>query len=173
MVLGRVTAWAKRAGHVFTVNESFGRGYPDADLLLDGRLIAVEVKSARVIKDDRISPMTLGTYNGYFLEPDSKKLRRGTRCYNDYKEHWIISVVYKWNPGGTTLDMVEIRDICVGEKWQFARRTSGSGDTANIGGITSLDRLRKLESEFKSNKEFEDYWRDYSMKHPRRGHMRL
>ena len=83
LVLGRVTAWAKRAGHVFTVNESFGRGYPDADLLLDGRLIAVEVKSARVIKDDRISPMTLGTYNGYFLEPDSKKLRRGTRCYNE------------------------------------------------------------------------------------------
>lgn len=172
-MLERVAAWAERAGHPFAVNESFGRGYPDADLSLNGRLIAVEVKSARAVKGDRITTMTLGTYNGYFLEPDSKILRRGTRCYNDYKEHWIIAVVYKWNPGGTTLDMVDIRDVCVGQKWQFAGRASGSGDAANMGGITSIDSLRRLEPVFKSNREFEGYWRDYSKRHPRRGRMRL
>lgn len=172
MVLGKISAWAERTGHALDVDESLGREYPDADLLVDGRLVAIEVKSARVVKGDRISTMTLGTYNGYFLEPDSKRLRRGTRCYNDYKEHWIIAVVYRWNPRGATIDMVDIRDVCIGQKWQFAARTSGSGDTANIGGITSVGRLRRLESEFESNKEFEDYWRDYSKRHPRRGRMR-
>lgn len=100
LVLERVAAWAERAGHPFAANESFGRGHPDADLSLNGGLIAVEAKSARAVKGDRTSTMTLGTYNGYFLEPDSKILRRGTRCCNDYKEHWIMAVVYKRDPAG-------------------------------------------------------------------------
>lgn len=172
LVLEKIDSWAGRTGCELAVNESSGRGYPDADLWLDGRLLAIEVKSARVIKGDRISTMTLGTYNGYFLEPDSKKLCRGTRCYNDYAEHWIIAVVYEWRPHEASSNMVDIKDICVGQKWQFAGRLSGSGDTANIGGITSLKRLQSHEPEFTDNEDFEGYWRSYSKRHPRRGRMR-
>ena len=38
--------------------------------------------------------------------------------------------------------MVVIKAVCVGQKWQFAARISGSGDTANIGGMNSLKRLQ-------------------------------
>lgn len=69
--------------------------------------------------------------------------------------------------------MADTRDACVGEEWQFAGRTSGSGDAASIGGTTSLGGLRRLESGFKNNKEFEDHWRDCSRRHARRGRMRL
>ena len=48
-------------------------------------------------------------------------------------------------------------------------KISGSGDTANIGGINSLKRLQNMQTEFANNEEFEAYWRNYSVRHPRRG----
>ena len=131
--------------------------------------MAIDIKSARFKKGDRVSRMALGTYNGYFLHPDKKKLHKKTMCYNDYSSHWIVGIIYEWHEKKETRDMVVIKTICVGEKWQFAGRISGSGDTANIGGMDSLKRLQARESEFKNNEEFEKYWRDYCIRHPRRG----
>ena len=138
-------------------------------LKLKDRLIAIDIKSARVKKDDRITTMTLGTYNGYFLHPNEKKLQKKTRCYNDYSQHWLISIIYEWYPTEPTEKMVNIVSICVGQKWQFAGKTAGSEDTANIGGLNSLIRLKNLDSVFTSNDEFERYWRDFCIKHPRKG----
>ena len=169
IVIQNMKSWANDSGVAMTDNAEFTRGYPDISIELDDRLIAVDIKSARAKKGDRISRMTLGTYNGYFLHPDEKRLHKKTRCYNDYHGHWIIAVIYEWHPKERTRDMVVIRDVCVGQKWQFAGRISGSGDTANIGGLNSLSRLQTRDSEFSNNEEFERYWRDYCVKHPRRG----
>ena len=81
----------------------------------------------------------------------------------------VIAVIYEWYPDRPTEEIVDIKAVCVGQKWQFTGRISGSGDTANIGGINSLKRLMNRDSEFASNAEFEPFWRDYSMKHLRRG----
>ena len=97
-----------------------------------------------------------------------KKIQKGTKCYNDFSEHWIIAVIYKWKPKENTENMVEIVSTCVGQKWQFAGRVAGSGDTANIGGITSLSRLQNFNTEFKNEKEFEVFWRRYAIEHPRK-----
>ena len=89
-------------------------------------------------------------------------------CRKFYKQHWIISVIYDWKPKEPTEKIVNIISICVGQKWQFAGKVAGSGDTANMGGITSLKRLKNLKSEFKNEKEFEKFWRKYAIEHPRK-----
>jgi hypothetical protein len=148
------------------------RSYPDIALSggdLDSRLVALDIKSARYLGNDKVSRMTLGTYHGYFLNPDKKILSEGKRCYNDYDEHWIAAFIYEWNPNLDTLNMVKIVETIVAYKWQVASKISGSGDTANIGGLDSLNRLRNLQAEFENEEEFEKYWREYGRKHPRRG----
>lgn len=169
LVIEKMTPWALSRNIQLIDHAKFGRSYPDMTLLIDSKRIAIDVKSARVKKDDTVSRMTLGTYDGYFFWPDKKLLHNKTLCYNDYDEHWIIAVIYEWHPQKPTEHMVDIRQICVGQKWQFADKVSGSGDTAHIGGITSIRRLENLESTFENNAEFERFWREYSEEHLRRG----
>ena len=168
IVIRGLKEWAGGRGLKLIDNAEFGRGYPDVTLVIGEERIALDIKSARFQKGDRVSRMTLGTYNGYFLHPNEKKLHGNTRCYNDYRSHWVIAIVYEWHPNKQTKDMVVIKAICVGQKWQFAGRISGSGDTANIGGLNSLTQLQSRESEFKDTEEFERYWRQYCIEHPRR-----
>jgi len=153
-----------------TINSQFGRSYPDITLHCQNQMFAVDIKSARfdTTSPDTVSRMTLGTYDGYFLHPNEKKLQQKKYCYNDYAQHWVIAIIYEWYPDKPTSDMVKIVAVCVGQKWQFAGKVAGSGDTANIGGVTSLRRLQTLDSVFKNNAEFESYWREYAKKHPRK-----
>jgi hypothetical protein len=166
-----IFTWAKK--HEIKVEDLVEetRGYPDFALSegpLNGRLVALDVKSARYAGHDSVSRMTLGTYDGYFLHPDERRLSGGARCYNDYDEHWVVAFIYKWDPKKDTPSMVEIVERIVAHKWQLASRTSGSGDTANIGGLSSLSALKALNSEFQNEDEFEKYWRQYAVKHPRK-----
>ena len=172
LALPKIREWAGK--HNISVEDLTRetRSYPDIALSggdLGSRLVALDIKSARYLGNDRVSRMTLGTYHGYFLHPNQKILSGGKRCYNDYDEHWIAAFIYEWRPDQDTINMVKIIETIVAYKWQVASRVSGSGDTANIGGINSLSRLRKLQSEFRNEEEFENYWRDYGIKHPRRG----
>ncbi|MEM2506532.1 MAG: type II restriction endonuclease [Nitrososphaeria archaeon] len=172
LAIPRIQSWAR--SHNINVEDLTNetRSYPDIALSggdLGSRLVALDIKSARFLGDDKVSRMTLGTYHGYFLNPNEKILSGGRRCYNDYDEHWIAAFIYEWKPNLDTLNMVKIVEVIVAYKWQVASRYSGSGDTANIGGLDSLSRLRNLQSDFKNEEEFEEYWRDYGKKHPRRG----
>jgi len=172
LALQKIYDWAKN--HSIQVEDLTGetRSYPDIALSggdLGSRLIALDIKSARYLGGDKVSRMTLGTYHGYFLHPNKKVLSGGRRCYNDHHEHWIAAFIYEWRPNLETKKMVNIIEVIVAYKWQVASRISGSGDTANIGGLSSLNRLRNLKGEFGNEKEFEDYWRKYAINHPRRG----
>jgi len=147
------------------------RGYPDmalSDGPLGKKVIALDIKTARYLGDDKVSRMTLGTYDGYFLHPKEKRLHGGTKCYHDYDEHWVAGIIYEWHPDKGTDEMVRVKECIVGQKWQVASKTSGSGDTANIGGIDSLEALRSLQNVFTNEEEFEEYWRDYAIRHPRK-----
>ena len=62
----------------------------------------------------------------------------------------------------------QIIPLCAGQKWQFAGKVAGLGDTANMGSITRLKRLQTLDSVFKNNTEFESYWREYPKRHLRK-----
>ena len=172
MTIPRIKKIADQHRWDFRDNEKYGRSYPDMTVITDSERIAIDVKSARKEKGDAISRMTLGTYNGYFLHPKNKILHNKTLCYDDYAKHLIISIVYEWYPDESTTEMVKINTVQVGEKWQFASKTSGSGNTANIGGVDSLQKLKERNGDFKTNNEFEAYWRKYSREHPRRGMQR-
>ena len=164
LAVGHLAIWAKRTGITLDEFPDETRGYPDMALSggpIGTRLIALDIKSARYSGDDDVSRMTLGTYDGYFLHANEKRLHGGMRSYNDYDEHWVIGLIYEWRPKEDTLKMVRIVDVIVGEKWQVASKSSGSGDTANMGGIDSLSKLRTLKSEFSSEEE-------YALKHPRK-----
>lgn len=166
-----IISWAKRREINVEDLVEETRGYPDLALSggpLGDKLIALDVKSARYSSGDSVSRMTLGTYDGYFLHPHEKRLSGGRRCYDDYDEHWVIAFIYKWNPKLTPSDMVKIVARIVAHKWQLASKTSGSGDTANIGGLGSLSALQTRASGFHNEGEFERYWRQYAIAHPRK-----
>ncbi len=64
-------------------------------------------------------------------------------------------------------------EVIIWQKWQLASDRPGSGNTANIGSVRSLEDLRKGQGTFtrfgeKGKERFEDYWRNFDWKRPRK-----
>jgi hypothetical protein len=139
------------------------REYPDATLSggpLGDRIVALDVKTSRLINQNRISGFTIGSYAGYFLHPQEK--RPGcSRPYGDFSEHWIVGFVYEWFPRKETKEMVNIVQVIIAPKWRIASRSTGTGTTKHISSVRQLRQLREMEGAFQTKAEFEDYWRTY------------
>lgn len=138
------------------------RAYPDTILeggVLGDKIIAVDIKTGRR-KGNRTS-FTLGSYAGYFRNPD-KKCAGCVRKYNDFFEHWAICFIYDWNPDNDTLGMISNLKIVVQEKWKLASKSTGTGTTTAIGSVNNIEDIISEKSIFKDKKEFEDYWRNFS-----------
>jgi hypothetical protein len=140
------------------------RQYPDLTFrggVFGDKLIALDIKTARLRSNgERISTMTLGSYGQYFSNPG--KDTQWTRFpYGAYDEHWIVCFAYQWDDELDSQDMVSEVETLVGQKWEFASRSSGSGTTTAIGSQKDMNALRNRNALFNSEKEFEDYWRDY------------
>jgi len=147
------------------------RQYPDVTLMggkLGNKIIAIEFKSARRLKGDKCSRMSLGSFAGYFLEPN-KKSPWCVLPYGRYTEHWVIGFIYTWDPKKDTLNMVSDVEVIINEKWKIASKYTATGDTAHIGSVDSINRLREGKGDFKSEEEFERYWREKGRKYVRRG----
>lgn len=142
------------------------RQYPDATLtggdFGDSR-IALDVKTARrshTNSDKLDSPMTLGSYAGYFKKPNEES--PWTKFpYGSYDEHWILCFAHYWDDEKDSLNMVSGTETIVDQKWKLASRTSGTGTTSHIGSIKNLSDLRAGNGAFKSEEEFEKYWRSH------------
>lgn len=137
------------------------RAYPDIILengALGDKIIAVDVKTGRRKKNK--TGFTLGSYAGYFKNPD-KKLSGCIRPYNDFSEHWAICFIYDWDGTADTLHMISNIEIVVQEKWKIASRTTGTGTTTAIGSIKDIDKIISGDGAFKSEREFLNYWRTY------------
>ena len=136
------------------LEKSAQTAYPDFTLFIDSRpreKIAVEVKSTyrKFNKDGNIKKFkfTLGSYRSFLRDPEGKK---GILYpYSDYSEHWVIGFLYTRNP---ECRITEIRQVIeasqlqspftdieffVQEKHKIAGKTPGSGNTTNIGSISS------------------------------------
>jgi len=138
------------------------RAYPDTILeggVLGDKIIAVDIKTGR--RKGNRTGFTLGSYAGYFRNPD-KKCAGCVRKYNDFSEHWAICFIYDWNPDNDTLGMISNIKIVVQKKWKLASRTTGTGTTTAIGSIKNIGDIISGKSIFKDEKEFEDYWRNFS-----------
>lgn len=151
------------------VIEGGSREYPDL-ILQGGKLgegkIAIEFKTARRKRPNESSRMSLGSCAGYFLYPSEK--RRGCRFpYGEFSEHWVVGFIYTWNPEADSSQMVSDIEIIVHPKWRIASRSTATGDTAAIGSVTNIANLKAGEGEFKSEDEFEEYWRERGRRYKR------
>jgi len=138
------------------------REYPDVAMTggkLGNQLIAIDVKTARRVAPNKISGFTLGSYAGYFRNPD-KKMPGCIVPYNQFTSHWIVGFIYDWDENADSLHMVSNIEVIVQEKWKIASHSTGTGTTSAIGSIKDIDKLKKGIGEFESEEEFLDYWRN-------------
>lgn len=140
------------------------RSYPDMvlkDGVLGNKIIALDVKTGRrsIGNNNRIDGFTLGSYKRYLRNPDEKLCCNGLFSYNDFTEHWCICFIYDWNNKTDTLHMISNIQIIVQEKWKLASKTTGTGTTTAIGSIKDIKRIMSGSGDFKTEKEFLDFWR--------------
>jgi hypothetical protein len=118
------------------------------------KFYAVDIKSSYIIKENLIGGFTLGTYKGYFQE--RKSLKSIVKPYESFKKHYCMCVIYERED-----DKTPVRNFFFKEKWQLATNIAGSGNTCNIGSEKHINKLTNSElSHFKSEKEFDDFWKD-------------
>jgi len=137
------------------------REYPEITVMggkFGNKKIAIDMKTTRRIGKNRISGFTVGSFAGYFLSPE-KKMPGCKFPYGEFDEHWIIGFIYSWNPETDSLHMVSDVSVIVQPKWKIASKSTGTGTTFAMGSIKDIDKLRNGEGEFKSEDEFENYWR--------------
>ncbi len=138
------------------------RAYPDIileDGILGDKVIAVDIKTGR--RKGNRTGFTLGSYAGYFRNPD-KKCSGCVVPYNKFFEHWAICFIYDWNPDNDTLGMISNIQIVVQEKWKLASKSTGTGTTTAIGSIKNISDVISGKSIFKNEREFSDYWKNFS-----------
>jgi len=158
--------WAKEKGITY-IPAPNTRTYPDATLQdgpLDNKIIAVDFKTARRESSNRCSKLTIGSYAGYFVNPD-RQLPGCRIPYGDFSEHWIIAFLYDWDDLKDTSEMVSIVEVVVAQKWEIASRSTGTGTTKHIGSICDINRLKSRRGDFNTKEDFGKYWRNYALAH--------
>ena len=148
--------------------------YPDLTFRdEEGHLFAVDFKSS-YYEGNSVNGLTLGSYWGYFRERNS--IKNMDHTYNSYSSHTVLGMLYKQS----VIDANERNVYSVDEltaihsviekfiffvqpKWKIANDIPGSGNTRNIGGITSIQKLLNGEGPFAELGEeiFDDYWTGY------------
>ncbi len=149
--------------------------YPDITFKDEfGNLFAVDLKSSYRKSEDKINGMTLGAFTGYFRDRNSTK--NISHPYKDYKAHVVLGIIYTDNSDNKNerkshsldeldniVSVVKDIDFFVQEKWKIATDRPGSGNTKNIGSITSIEDLKNGKGTFSELGEdiFDDYWQYY------------
>ncbi|MBT3438960.1 restriction endonuclease [Candidatus Woesearchaeota archaeon] len=153
--------------------------YPDISLtggILGNNKIAIDIKSAYRTEENKFSGFTLGAFNGYFKNRLSTKNIK--YAYSEYAEHWVLCFIYDRDletdiTGICKLDkkedipiIIKNVEIILQDKWKVSVARPGSGNTANIGGINDLDKLKRGEGDFHNERKkiFDDYWMHYIRK---------
>ena len=124
---------------------------------------------------NRCNGFTLGSHGEYFQNRQSTKNIQYP--YSQYLGHYCFGIIYSRNVEDTlselkilSIDSLEniksvIKDFrCFAEeKWKIASDKGGSGNTANIGSIKSIEDLIHGNGVFANSSEemFDDYWINY------------
>ena len=153
--------------------------YPDITLsggILGDEKIAIDIKSAYRKGEGKFSGFTLGAFNGYFKNRNSTK--NIAYPYKEYCKHWVLCFIYDRDRETDITAIHSLKDIkqipkiitnveiVLQDKWKVAKTTPGSGNTANIGGIDDIEKLKNGQGHFSSEGEevFNDYWMHYIRK---------
>jgi hypothetical protein len=156
--------------------------YPDMTFVMDKNeavKFAVDLKTTYQLPQSPAfcNGFTLGSHGSYFKERDEKKNIQFP--YNDYAGHFCLCAIYSRTDSESidetkTFDINELKSIVsvikdiqffACEKWEIASDSQGSGNTANIGSIISIQDLLDGNGVFKKLGEqwFDDYWMNYGV----------
>lgn len=142
-----------------------------------GNKIAVDVKTTyrSYTRNGLVSPFkfTLGSYAS-FLRDGHKNI---AYTYDEYAAHYVVGFIYDRNPdihGSEPFFMEDLEHVpspyynveyFIQEKHRIAGFGTGSGNTENIGTITSRDVRDFIDGNgpfaYMGNDAFELYWRNY------------
>ncbi|MBM4431586.1 MAG: restriction endonuclease [Chloroflexi bacterium] len=169
-----ISRFATEHGYKLVLGE-YQNHYPDISFIApDGTKIALDLKSTYRKGVETVSGFTLGAFTGYFRRRRSTK--NITFPYEHYTKHFVLGVIYSRSEEAIderrvyTLDELQdivsvVRDFAflLHEKWQIASDRPGSGNTKNIGSVTSIHDLVEGTGHFASYGEevFDDYWMNY------------
>ncbi len=138
---------AQRHGLILKTPES-QTVYPDFIMMENEKSktkIAIDVKSTYVESDDSPIKFTLGSYGSY-MRNNTKNIEYK---YTDYAKHYVIGFVYKRNGFAQESQIFDYEErtkipspftdvrYFVQEKYKIAGDKPGSGNTENIGSISS------------------------------------
>jgi hypothetical protein len=157
--------------------------YPDVSFVSkrDERIkFAVDFKTTYRLPDKPhlCNGFTLGSHGEYFVNRTSRKNIQFP--YNEYLGHFCLGIIYsrysRQDADETRVygidDLQAITSVISNfqffavEKWEIASDSSGSGNTANIGSVKSIDDLVLGNGVFKrfgndGEKWFDDFWCNY------------
>lgn len=139
------------------------RGYPDVEIVIDGKHFAVDFKAARRNKarTQTESRITLCTGNTYFRYPQLH-WPNTFRAFQDYSAHLEVLAIYNLNQESTW--RVDDLEFIVDHMWRFGSKQRSSTTREYIGAVVSLDALRDGNGEFSTEDEFLKFWRKYPFK---------
>lgn len=150
--------------------------YPDLTFIHPGsaRKFAVDIKSTYRVNPSEVNGMTLGAFTGYFRNRESSKNTKYP--YAQYLGHFVLGVIYtKCDQVAderklfTLADLERIPSVIkdfqffVQPKHRVASSRPGSGNTKNIGSVTSIEQLVTGTGSFAELGEqvYDDYWMFY------------
>ncbi|MDF2673585.1 MAG: type restriction endonuclease like [Clostridiales bacterium] len=145
--------------------------YPDCTFIFeDGTKYAVDLKSTYRTSKEKVKGFTLGSYTGYFRNRDS--IKNILFPYKSYSKHFALGIIYSRydkevdERASYDLDIIgEVQSVIgeieflVQEKYKLASKSTGSGNTKNIGSIKNIDNLKTGKGICKTEKEFDKFWK--------------
>jgi hypothetical protein len=137
------------------VTNTCQNSYPDCIIYVGDDAYAVDIKTTYLVNKNKVNGFTLGTYKGYFRDRTTTK--NCMRPYNSFKSHLCICTIYERIPDG-----IVIKHTLLTHKWRIASKKPGSGNTTNIGSLTTLQDILHHKALFVNESEFDDYWQAYS-----------
>ncbi len=174
MLFPHFTAFAQERGLKMVLTREQNH-YPDLTFVgKNANMYAVDLKTTYRVSEDTLNTMTLGAFTGYFRDRKSKK--NITYPYGEYQGHYVLGVIYTRSEELAaeaevyTIEDLEtipsvIRDLqfFAQPKYRIAKDQPGSGNTKNIGAISSLNGVVNGEGPFTKLGEevFDDYWMFY------------
>ena len=150
--------------------------YPDLTFIEEGsgRKFAVDIKSTYRVSETEVNGMTLGAFTGYFRNRESSKNTKYP--YGQYSGHFVLGVIYSKcdevadeRKQFTLADLERIPSVIrhfqffAQPKYRLAASRPGSGNTKNIGSVTSIEQLVNGTGPFAELGEqvYDDYWMFY------------
>jgi Restriction endonuclease EcoRV. len=149
--------------------------YPDMTFIDSaGCKFALDLKSTYRSSTDKTNTMTLGAFTGYFRNRTSTK--NATFPYSEYSGHFVFGVIYSravLKADEFKLHTIEeleqipsvVTDLqfFVQPKYRIASDRPGSGNTKNIGAVSTVYELVNGNGPFAGLGEdvFDDYWMYY------------